>query len=53
MIRILGIHGSFGSNPTPLAVRFLVREGADEDDGEEDDMSLVETRRLAEKGTRF
>src|SRR5271170_3345055 len=38
IILIFGIHPSVVSSPPALAVRFLLREGGEEEDGDEEDM---------------
>jgi hypothetical protein len=40
IILIFGIHPSGVSNPPAFAVRFLLREGGEEEDGDEEDMIL-------------
>ena len=40
IILIFGIHPSGVSSPPALAVRFLLREGGEEEDGDEEDMIL-------------
>ena len=40
IILIFGIHPSGVSNPPTFAVRFLLREGGEEEDGDEEDMIL-------------
>jgi hypothetical protein len=38
IILILGVQPSFESNPIAFAVRFLLRDGVDEEEGEDEDM---------------